>query len=82
MIDQERELRAQRLLDDPLLNEAFTILREDLLNRWSVSGSTEVEARESIWLAMRLLDRVHSHITSIVESGHMDKILSEQHPFI
>ena len=82
MIDQERELRAKRLLDDPLLNEAFTTLREDLLNRWNVSGSTEVEARESIWLAMRLLDRVHSHITSIVESGHMDKILSEQHPFI
>ena len=82
MIDQERELRAQRLLDDPLLNEAFTTLREDLLNRWNVSGSTEVEARESIWLAMRLLDRVHSHITSIVESGRMDKILSEQHPFI
>ena len=82
MIDQERELRAQRLLDDPLLNEAFTMLREDLLNRWNVSGSKEVEARESIWLAMRLLDRVHSHITSIVESGHMDKILSEQHPFI
>tara|TARA_Y100001951_G_scaffold24349_1_gene18784 strand:+ start:615 stop:863 length:249 start_codon:yes stop_codon:yes gene_type:complete len=82
MIDQERELRAQRLLDDPLLNEAFTTLREDLLNRWNASGSTEVEARESIWLAMRLLDRVHSHITSIVESGRMDKILSEQHPFI
>ena len=82
MIDQERELRAQRLLDDPLLNEAFTMLREDLLNRWNVSGSTEVEARESIWLAMRLLDRVHGHITSIVESGHMDKVLSEQHPFI
>ena len=82
MIDQERELRAQRLLDDPQLNEAFTTLREDLLNRWNASGSTEVEARESIWLAMRLLDRVHSHITSIVESGRMDKILSEQHPFI
>ena len=82
MIDQERELRAQRLLDDPLFNEAFTTLREDLLNRWNASGSTEVEARESIWLAMRLLDRVHSHITSIVESGRMDKILSEQHPFI
>jgi len=82
MIDQERELKAKRLLDDPLLNEAFTTLREDLLNRWNASGSTEVEARESIWLAMRLLDRVHGHITSIVESGRMDKILSEQHPFI
>ena len=82
MIDQERELRAQRLLDDPLLNEAFTTLREDLLNRWNVSGSTEVEARESIWLAMRLLDRIHGHINSIVETGHMAKIMDKQHPHI
>jgi|TARA_B100000315_G_scaffold160086_1_gene148614 hypothetical protein len=82
MIDQERELRAKRLLDDPLFNEAFDTLRKDLMDRWNASGSTEVEARESIWLAMRLLDRVYGHVTSIVESGHMDKILSEQHPFI
>ena len=52
------------------------------MNRWNASGSNEVEARESIWLAMRLLDRIHSHVTSIVESGHIDKLLSEQHPFI
>ena len=82
MIDQERELRAKRLLDDPLFNEAFDTLRKDLMDRWNASGSTEVEARESIWLAMRLLDRVYGHVTSIVESGRMDKILSEQHPFI
>ena len=82
MIDQEREVHAKRLLDDTLFKESFLVLREDLMSRWNASGSNEVEARESIWLAMRLLDRVHSHITSIVESGRMDKILSEQHPFI
>ena len=41
------------------------------MNRWAHSGSTELEARESIWLAMRLLDRIHGHISSIVETGHM-----------
>ena len=82
MTPEERERRAHSLIDDPLLKEAFDTLKEDLMNRWNHSGSTDLEARESIWLAMRLLDRVHSHITSIVESGHMDKILSEQHPFI
>ena len=82
MTPEEREGRAKALLNDPVLKEAFDLLKEDLMNRWNHSGSTDFEARESIWLAMRLLDRVHSHITSIVESGHMDKILSEQHPFI
>jgi hypothetical protein len=82
MSDEQREQRAKNLLDNPLLKEAFDVLREDLMTRWESSGSTELEARESIWLAMRLLDRVHGHIKSIVETGHMNKMLEKQHPFI
>ena len=82
MTPEEREGRAKSLLNDPLFNEAFNAIKEDLMNRWNVSRSTEVEARESIWLAMRLLDRINAHIKSIVETGHMNKVLKEQHPFI
>ena len=82
MSDEQREQRAKNLLDNPLLKEAFDVLREDLMTRWESSGSTELEARESIWLAMRLLDRLHGHINSIVETGHMNKMLEKQHPFI
>jgi len=82
MIDEQRVSRAKNLLNDPLFNEAFDVLRKDLMNRWESSGSTELEARESIWLAMRLLDRIHAHISSIVETGHMNEILDKQHPFI
>ena len=74
MTDEQRERNAKRLLEDPLFKEAFDVLREDLMNRWEVSGSTELEARESIWLAMRLLDRLYGHINSIVETGHMNRI--------
>ena len=82
-MNKEEQLgRANALLSDPLFNEAFEVLKKDLLNRWESSGSTEVEARESIWLAMRLLDRIHAHITAIVETGHMNEILEKQHPFI
>ena len=52
------------------------------MDSWSASGSTELEARESIWLAMRLLDKLYGHLTSIVETGHMNKVLEKQHPFI
>ena len=82
MDQEQRERRAQALIDDELLNEAFDALKEDLMNRWSNSGSADLEARESIWLAMRLLDKIHGHITSIVETGHMAKIMEKQHPYI
>ena len=74
MTPEERERRAQSLINDPLLNEAFDVLKEDLMNRWNHSGSTDLEARESIWLAMRLLGRILGHINSIVETGHMEFI--------
>ena len=82
MTPEERERRAQSLINDPLLNESFDVLKEDLMNRWNHSGSTDLEARESIWLAMRLLDRIHGHINSIVETGHMAKMMEKQHPHI
>jgi phosphomevalonate kinase len=82
MTDTLREEHAQRLLNDELLQEAFDTLREDLMNRWTHSGSTDSEARESIWLAIRLLERIDGHIKSIVETGHMNKILDKQHPYI
>ena len=82
MSTQQREERANRILTDPLYNEAFDTLKEDLMNRWEHSGSTELEARESIWLAMRLLDRIDGHLKSILETGHMAKMMEKQHPFI
>ena len=82
MSDDYREERAKSLLQNQLFNEAFDVLRKDLMDRWNASGSSELEARESIWLAMRLLDRLYGHINSIVETGHMNKVLEKQHPFI
>ena len=82
MSDEHREEKAKNLLNNELFNEAFDVLKKDLMDRWEASGSTELEARESIWLAMRLLDKLHGHITSIVETGRMNKVMSQQHPFI
>ena len=82
MSDEHRGEKAKNLLNNELFNEAFDVLRKDLMGRWEISGSTELEARESIWLAMRLLDKLYSHITSIVETGHMNKVMEKQHPFI
>ena len=82
MNDELREEKAKRILQDPLYIESFDIMKEDLMNRWNSSGSIELEARESIWLAMRLLDKIQGHLKSIIETGHMAEIMSKQHPHI
>jgi hypothetical protein len=82
MDNELRERQAKNLLENELFKESFEILKKDLMTRWENSGSLELEARESIWLAMRLLDRLEGHLTSIIETGQMAKILEEQHPFI
>jgi hypothetical protein len=77
MSNEIREEHAKRLLTDPLFVEAFEVLEKNLLNSWSVSGVNEIEAREQIWLSLRLLDRIRLHLTSIVETGDMAKKLKE-----
>ena len=67
----------KRLLTDPLLVEAFTELEQNLKNTWEFSSVGDIEAREQVWLSLRLLERVRLHLTSIVETGEMAEKLKE-----
>ena len=67
----DRARRAQSLLNDPLIVEAFETLEKYLLDTWKQSGTGDKETRESLWLAMRLLDRLRIHLQSILETGQM-----------
>jgi|TARA_R100001086_G_scaffold247230_1_gene180958 hypothetical protein len=78
-MNQQREEQAKRLLNDPLLVEAFTELEQNLKNTWTFSSVGDIEAREQVWLSLRLLERIRLHLTSIVETGEMAKIQKEQH---
>ena len=77
MSNELREEQAKRLLNDELFKEAFSTLEKNLLDSWNSSGVSEVEAREQIWLSLRLLERIRLHLTSIVETGDMAKKLRE-----
>lgn len=79
MSNELREEHARRLLNDKLFNEAFETLEKNLLDSWKSSGVSELEAREQIWLSLRLLERIRLHLTSIVETGDMAKKLKEYH---
>ena len=77
MTEQLREEQAHRLLNDPMYNEAFDTLGENLFNTWANSSVNDVESREQCWLSLRLLERLRLHLTSIVETGEMAKKIKE-----
>ena len=79
MSNELREEHARRILNDKLFVEAFETLEKNILDSWKSSGVSELEAREQIWLSLRLLERIRLHITSIVETGDMAKKLKEYH---
>ena len=77
MDKEQREARARSLLSDELLNEAFNTLAKDITDAWDNTGIHDTEARESLWLSLRLLERIRLHLTSIIETGEMAKKLEE-----
>tara|TARA_R110001599_G_scaffold321014_1_gene531526 strand:- start:80 stop:319 length:240 start_codon:yes stop_codon:yes gene_type:complete len=76
---EQREQQATRLLNDPLYNEAFDLLAENIHNTWISTSIDETEAREQAWLSLRLLERIRLHLTTIIETGEMAKKLKEYH---
>ena len=76
---EQREQQANRLLNDPLYNEAFDLLAENIHNTWISTSIDEIEAREQAWLSLRLLERIRLHLTTIIETGEMAKKLKEYH---
>ena len=74
------EERANRLLNDPVFKETLDTLEQELKTTWYNSGIRENRSQRAIaGFSLRLLERIRTHITSIVETGEMARKLKEYH---
>lgn len=69
--DISRQARAQALLDNELLKEAFADLEAKYIAAWRVTGALETVARERIWQAIQVLGKVRDHLGKIVADGKL-----------
>ena len=69
--EQRRGEQARRLLDEPLIVEAFTEVETALRRQWEASGEGDVEARERLWLMLKLVRRVHGRLAEAMETGRL-----------
>lgn len=66
-----KAMRAQDLLDNELLGEAFKGLEESYTAAWRATGIDDVAAREKLFLAINIVGKVRDHLASIVAGGKL-----------
>ena len=63
--------RAQVLLNDPLLKQAFEDLLETYKQEIFHTSFADDDKRRSLWMAYNMLDKIKGHLQSIMESGKL-----------
>lgn len=63
--------RAQRLLEDPLVVEAFEAIEQKILEGWRESRAEEREQRENAYVMHRLLQSFREHFAAHVRTGEL-----------
>ena len=63
--------RAQVLLNDPLLKQAFEDLLETYKQEIFNTSFADDDKRKSLWMAYNMLDKIRGHLQSIMESGKL-----------
>lgn len=70
-LDTVRAVRAQALLDDPLLQEAFVALDTEYVQAWRNSLARDDDARLRIWHAVQALGKLRDHLSTVVSDGKL-----------
>lgn len=71
--DVQRAQRAERLLTDSLLVEAFAAIEAEYLKAWKGTAARDTDARERLWQAYQIIGIVQSNLKSVVNSGKLAK---------
>lgn len=73
----KRGVQAERLLTDPLMQETFQVIEEQLLKEWRATAADDAQRREDAWRTLKLLDKLRSSFESYMRSAKVDKRIAE-----
>src|SRR5215475_13730879 len=66
-----RAVRAQALLNDELLSEAFGALEASYTSAWRRTVIDDVAGREKLFLAINIVGKVRDHLASVLANGKL-----------
>lgn len=69
-----KAVRAQQLLDNDLLSEAFAELEKNYTAAWRATTIDDVSGREKLFLAINVVGKVRDHLGAIVANGKLAQV--------
>jgi len=78
----ERADEAARLLKNPVLRDAFTGIRDNLIVTLEATQISDVETQHEIALMLQLLKRLNGQLLRYVEDGKLETHRQKQANFI
>ena len=74
-MDTERKaLRAQALLNDELLKEAFLSIERDSFEAWKQTSTLATKRREQYWHELKSIERVKAKLQKYVSDWQLEKL--------
>lgn len=65
--------RAQRLLEDEILLEAFATIEQEYTQQWLNSPARDQDGRERLFLMVKTLHRLQTELQTVVQTGQVAK---------
>lgn len=69
--DLDRAVKADALLRDGILVEAFDALSAAYIEHWRDSAALDTAGREKLWQAVQIVGKVRTHLKTIIANGQM-----------
>lgn len=76
--DIKRAEQARHLLDNPLLDEVLTGLKNAYISDWLSSKPEDKDARERLYIAAQVVDDFTRNLRVIIENGAISKAINKR----
>jgi hypothetical protein len=69
--DKDRGARAEALLRNDLLIEAFAMLDAEYVRAWRMTHINDVNARERLFQAVQIVAKIKDHLGKVLNNGKL-----------
>lgn len=73
-----RSEAAKRIYEDPLFKQAMSIVRQEILDKWSATPARDTEGREWLWQLHQSMNKFELVFVNWMETGKLAQLGKEQ----
>jgi hypothetical protein len=66
--------QASRILDEPIVKEALSAIKAEIIEQWSATPARDAEGREWVWRHYKVAERFEAMLRGYIETGRIESM--------